>query len=321
MLTRIQNFTHTLALSMMISCAVLMQFVTLGAEAQVKAARPKIAILVFSGVEVIDYAGPFEALTYARKDGASYFEIYIVAAKKETLKSAGGLKIIPDYDFGDAPTPDYLIVPGGNIGGPLNNDGVINWIKTISAKTRVTMSVCNGAYLLAKAGLLDNKKATTTASGAYSKGLANYGKNIDVLYDQRFVWSENIITTAGLSSGIDGALSLIEREISKGAAQDAALSMEYHWQPEVKFVRSRLAEMTFIATASMLKSKDFKGNVVKSGGDENQWEKVLRVTEVQGLDALMTKVLNSLKQEDGWASIVKKGNTLESQFVDKRGRS
>src|SRR5205085_11092598 len=177
-----------------------------------------VAILVFNGVELIDFAGPWEVF------GTAGFLVHTVAVTPEPRTAVFGQKMIPDYTFDNAPKADILLVPGGgNV--PFSNDKkLIGWIQDKSKQVRHVMSVCTGAFLLAKAGLLTGQTVTAT-SGMIEDLLTPQTK---VVYDRRYVDNGKIITTAGLSSGIDGALHLVVKILGRGSAQSVALGMEYH---------------------------------------------------------------------------------------------
>src|SRR5437764_7530566 len=125
------------------------------------------------------------------------------------------------------------------------------------------MSVCTGAFILAKAGLLDGLSATTVRGGL--DRLAEAGKSITVVHDKRYVDNGKIITTAGLSSGIDGALYLVSKIDGLGAAQQIALGIEYDWDPQGKFARAALADRYLPNLTG------FKWKVLSSSGDVNRW--------------------------------------------------
>jgi putative intracellular protease/amidase len=200
-----------------------------------------LAILLFDRVQIIDYTGPYETFGHAfKKDGAA-INIYTVAEKTGPITTAMGMSVNPTYSFENAPQPDILVVPGGNGVWPqLDNTNVIKWIQDKAKNAEVVMSVCNGAFFLARAGLLDGLKATTTFS--LIARLKEAAPKTTVVDDVRFVDNGKIITTAGLSSGIDGSLHLIERLYGKGMAQMSAVGMEYNWDPDSKYVRAALAE-------------------------------------------------------------------------------
>lgn len=184
--------------------------------------RLKVAVLLYDGVEEIDYAGPIEVF------GASGFDVFTVAQTKSPVTSVYGLQLLPDHDFSDAPNADVLLVPGGGVKLAWKNPALLTWIRQRSREVRIVMSVCSGAFILGKAGLLDGVSSTTTSS--MRDQLAKNFPSTQVRA-ARYVDSGKIITTAGLSAGIDGALHLVARESGERSAQAAARYMEYDWAP------------------------------------------------------------------------------------------
>ena len=185
----------------------------------------RVAVLLFEGAEEIDYAGPIEVF------GASGAKIFTVGQSKATVESVYGLKVTPDYDFADLPEVDVLLVPGGGVIEAWKNAKLLNWIKERSKKVRVVMSVCSGAFILGKAGLLDGISSTTTLV-MRPQLVKNFPATTVVA--ERYVDTGKVITTAGLSAGIDGALHLVERELGTERALAAARYMEYDWKPKSK---------------------------------------------------------------------------------------
>jgi putative intracellular protease/amidase len=207
-----------------------------GAPAPKAAPAPKkVAILIFGGVEIIDYSGPFEAFADAG------YDVFTVAATKDPITTAAGdgEKITPKYTFADAPQADVVVIPGGGYEAP-SNSAAVNWIKRESGGAGHVMSVCNGAFTLANAGLLDGLSATTTA-GNINRLRSGYPR-VTVVNDRRVVDNGKILATAGLSAGIDGALHMIEVLDGHDRAQSVALLMEYDWRPESSFVRGTMAD-------------------------------------------------------------------------------
>lgn len=204
-----------------------------------EAAKPKpkqnVAILIFDGVQIIDYTGPYEVL-----GGWGKRHVYTVAEKPEPVTTNMGMRVVPNYTFENQPKPDIIIVPGGGVDTHLGNQKVINWVRESAGEARYVMSVCNGAFFLAKAGLLDGLEATTTA-GLVDK-LAAMAPKTRVVRDKRFVDNGKIITAGGLSSGIDGALHLVEKVDGKGWAQAVAFGIEYDWRPEAGYARAAHAD-------------------------------------------------------------------------------
>lgn len=191
-----------------------------------------VAVFVHEGVELLDFAGPGEVFAAARAnaDGGRAFNVYTVAASPEMITSQRFLSIKPQYTFENAPRPDIVVLPGGNTGIPLQNPKVIEWVKATSQDAEVMMSVCTGAFLLARAGLLDGKEVTTHWSAI--EGLRREAAKATVLENRRFLDNGRIITTAGVSAGIDGALHVVDRLLGRDAASRTARYMEYLWTPE-----------------------------------------------------------------------------------------
>ncbi|PCJ94211.1 MAG: hypothetical protein COA50_13605 [Flavobacteriaceae bacterium] len=185
--------------------------------------KKTIAFYLQSGVEVLDFAGPMEVFAYAG------YEVFTVSKTKDPIVSQGILKIIPDYDINDAPQADILAFFGGNSGAASDDPDVINWVKS-QQHLDYHFSVCTGALVLAKAGILENKTATTFHD-ALDYLEQNYPKT-KVLRNARYVDNGTIITTAGISAGIDGALHLVARLNGFNAARKVAYYMEYDkWFP------------------------------------------------------------------------------------------
>jgi transcriptional regulator GlxA family with amidase domain len=186
--------------------------------------RYKVAFYLQDGVEVLDFAGPMEVFAYAG------FDIFTVSATKEQIKSQGILKVTPDYSIDDAPHADILVFFGGNAGVAANNPKVINWVKK-QMNIDYYFSVCTGAFILGKAGLLDNLTATT-----FHLSIEDLKRDVPkakVLKNVRFVDNGKVITTAGISAGIDGALHLVEKVRGIEAAKQVAAYMEYDkWVPQ-----------------------------------------------------------------------------------------
>lgn len=185
--------------------------------------KKRIAFYLQPGVEVLDFAGPMEVFAYAG------YEVFTVSKTKEPIVSQGILKIIPDYDINDAPQADILAFFGGNSSAASKDINVINWVKS-QQNIEYHFSVCTGAFVLAEAGILDGKTATTFHD-ALSSLEKNYPK-IKVLKDARFVDNGKVITTAGISAGIDGALHLVAKINGLNTARRTAYYMEYDkWTP------------------------------------------------------------------------------------------
>lgn len=196
------------------------------ARNQKQAKKRNVAIFIHNGVEILDFAGPGEV--FASTEG---FNVYTVALTKEPIMSQGFVKITPTYTLTDCPKPDIVVLPGGNTGPFIQNKPLIDWIKNTAEQAEVMLSVCTGAGLLAKAGLLDGKQATTFHS--FIEPLQRATPKAEILRNTRFVDNGQIITTAGVSAGIDGALHVVAKLKGLAVATQTARYMEYDkWKPE-----------------------------------------------------------------------------------------
>jgi putative intracellular protease/amidase len=260
-------------------------------QARPKVPRRNLAILIFDGVQIIDYTGPYETFGHVYDDDGPLFNIYTVAEKPGPITTAMGMSVNPKYSFADAPKPDVLLVPGGGVNKHLDNQNVIKWLQEKSRDAEITLSVCNGAFFLAKAGLLDGLEATTTAG--LIPALREAAPKVKVVDDRRFVDNGRIITAAGLSSGIDGALHVIERLYGKGTAQMAALGMEYNWDPDSKFVRAALADkyMRFNYDVKVL---DGGWKPLSREGTRDQWENKWAVATEASASELLESINNTI---------------------------
>ena len=198
-----------------------------------------VGIFIFDEVEVLDFAGPFEVFSRTRllkgaesrrSDDSAPFNPFTVSMDTEHLTATGGLKIIADYTFNNFPKIDILIVPGGyGTRTLLNNEILLKWIKAVSDKANITASVCTGSLLLAKAGLLEGKRATTHWGAI--EALKSISKDIHVISDRRVV-NDEIITSAGVSSGIDMAFMIVENLYGEQVASDTSKYIEFHRSKE-----------------------------------------------------------------------------------------
>ncbi len=192
--------------------------------------RRNVAIIIHEGVELLDFAGPGEVFA-----AAGAFNVYTVSASTAPITSQGFVKIIPEYDVANSPKPDILVVPGGRTSVLLESEPLMTWLKASAADAEVVMSVCTGAFALAKVGLLEGRQVTTHW-GAIDD-LTRDAPTATVLENKRFVDNGKIVTTAGVSAGIDGALHIVSRMLGREKAETTARYMEYDkWEPEAGLV-------------------------------------------------------------------------------------
>ena len=189
--------------------------------------KKNTAIMLFDDVEVLDFAGPFEVFSITNElNNYKLLNVYTVALAKNPIISNNGLSINPDYNLAEAPKPDLVIIPGGyGARKMLRQPDVITWIRENSFTAEKVMSVCTGAFLLAKAGLLEGLKATTHFQVLDT--LAELAPNTEIIRNERFVDNGKILTSAGVSAGIDMSLYVVELLYGKEEANKTAKYIEY----------------------------------------------------------------------------------------------
>jgi transcriptional regulator GlxA family with amidase domain len=184
-----------------------------------------VAFLISEGAVIIDFCGPWEVFQDVMAPGRQEpFHLYTVGETTNPIRTSGGMKIVPDYSITNAPAPKVIVIPAQSE----PSEAMLEWIRKSTKNTDVTMSVCTGAFVLAKTGLLSGKTATTfhLAFGRF----ATQFPDINLKRGARFVENGNLATAGGLSSGIDLALRVVERYYGREIAQKTAYNMEYQGQ-------------------------------------------------------------------------------------------
>jgi transcriptional regulator GlxA family with amidase domain len=193
-----------------------------------------IGIFLFNDVEVLDFAGPFEVFSTASRvyqrlhlEAGKPFHVITLADEAGLISARANLKVQPDFTIADHPALDILIVPGGVVDATRRRTSVIQWISDIAKDTELTASVCTGAFLLAEAGLLAGRQVTTHWEDI--PDLRKDFPNLTVLEDHPWVDTGNVVTSAGISAGIEMSLHLVARLESHDLAMRTARQMEYTW--------------------------------------------------------------------------------------------
>lgn len=189
--------------------------------------KRNVAIFIFDEVEVLDFAGPFEVFSVADGlAGGETFNVFTVAETPGTVRARHGLKIVPTHTLENCAPPDVLIIPGGIGTRPLlGKPALLEWLRLKTKRAEVVMSVCTGALLLAKAGLLDGLRVTTHHDALSL--LADLAPAAMVDSSARFHDNGKIVTAAGISAGLDGSLHVVARLLGETAAVATANHMEY----------------------------------------------------------------------------------------------
>ncbi|MGD9646463.1 MAG: DJ-1/PfpI family protein [Pirellulales bacterium] len=191
----------------------------------------RVAILIFDDVEVLDFCGPFEVFGVCGRYGTPPppFEVFTVAEAVRPISTRNGLSVNPRYALGDCPPSDILLVPGGwGTRREMYNARLVDWVRERAGQSQLVLSVCTGALILAKAGLLDGLEATTHAGAV--ELLREVAPRATLRPERRYVDNGRVITSAGISAGIDMALHVVRRLLGPEAARDTARYMEYDWE-------------------------------------------------------------------------------------------
>jgi len=193
-----------------------------------------VGIFIYDDIEVLDLAGPFEVFSVASRvkprlepGSQKPFNVFTIGETNAPVHARNKFIVTPSFSFTDHPPIDLLLIPGGIVSAELKKENVIHWIATTAAKAKLTASVCTGSSLLAKAGLLDGKHATTHWSDI--DDMKAMFPNVTVEKDVRWVDQGTLITSAGISAGIDMALHLVSRLKSETLALATAKQMDYRW--------------------------------------------------------------------------------------------
>ena len=194
--------------------------------------RTRVGILIFEDVEVLDFCGPFEVFSVTRLDEAkrretaSPFEVVVIAEKTDPVVASGGLRVVPDCTLESCPPLDLLVVPGGwGTRREIGNKRLLEWIAARAAQVETLTSVCTGAMLLGHAGLLDGHRATTHWCSLDWMRESFPAVTVEEAY--HVVEDGSLLTSAGISAGIDMALRVVTRICGESIARATARHMEY----------------------------------------------------------------------------------------------
>jgi putative intracellular protease/amidase len=235
-----------------------------------------VAIVIYPDVELLDFAGPGEVFAASHSKAGHLFHVYTVAESLEPCSSMGFLKVTPQYTFENCPKPDIVVVPGGHV--PLNSVKLRDWVRAQSKDAELMMSVCNGALVYASAGLLKGLEVTTHRSALQNLALTE--PEARVYTNRRFVDNGRVMTSAGISAGIDGALHVVGRLCGEETAWETARYMEYDWRPD------EIAKLHAQAGAPV------------EGAESLKWVSSIRRTGLQGALAEYKKLANPPSEKD-----------------------
>ena len=283
----------------------------------------RVGIVLFDGVEIIDFAGPYEVF------GTAGFGVVTLSPDGKPVKTAMGLTVTPDASFANAPPFDVLLVPGGDTGDAQKDPRILDFIRKHTESSHYVLSVCTGAFIMARSGVLDGLKATTFTPRI--DDLAKRFPKIDVIRDVRWADNGKVITSAGLSSGIDAALHVVARVRSTEAARSVAMALEYDWKSDGGFVRSRMADRYIPKNLNEVVQwpKDMQIDPLSSFGDEAQWQSHFHITSATSPKALLNSISAGVDHVGGWTrdgqayrwTSQQEGHRVTMEFQTKPGTS
>lgn len=265
-----------------------------GADPPASTRKPRVAILIYDDVQIIDHAAPWEVLGQY-----SLNEVFTVAKDTTPVTTFMGMRVIPSYGFGDHPEPDVVVIPGGDAREVVDDPEVIGWIRRHAPESRYVLGVCSGVTLLAEAELLDGRRATTFYD--LLDDLAEERPAIDVIEDQLVVEDGRYVTTTG--TGIEGALRVVELLHGKPWARVISLNLEFEPVPEDgRTPRARLADMNL--PSSVYGAFPWReADLTAYEGDTRQWKMTWSVDGGDGPE--LAESLSEGLLGEGW--------TLESE--------
>ncbi len=264
----------------------------------------RVAILLFDGADIMDVTGPWSVFEHAST------RVLTVAKSTAMVRLGATMQVKPDYTLQDMPEVDVVVLPGG---GPAENNQdpeVVKWIADQYSHTDYMLSVCSGAFFLGKAGLLDGLEATTFAS--LLPRLETEFPNANVRNDVKFTSNGKIFTTAGLSSGIEGAFQVIAHHYGQGRAQNVANHMEYNWSPESGYSRPQLAD-NFIRPLQPIASL-FSETFNHSSGDTKSWQYQYQLQSTIDATEVIRHIGQSLSKMDAWQLMEEHAHTISGEM-------
>ncbi len=196
-----------------------------------------VGVFLFNDIELLDFAGPYEVFSVTSElNDYKLFKVFSISEDGKAVKTVNGLQVTPDYSFGNHPPIDILVVPGGvGTKAEMEKDNVRKWLRANFEASLITMSVCSGARLLGKLGLLDNSDATTHHD--VIPELEKIAPKAIIKTDARFTDNGQVMTAAGISAGIDLALHVVDKLYGREIADKSIIYMEYgQWETRRRLI-------------------------------------------------------------------------------------
>ncbi|MEZ4811195.1 MAG: DJ-1/PfpI family protein [Allomuricauda sp.] len=263
------------------------------------------AILLFDGADIMDVTGPMSVFEHAG------FNV-ITVAKDKMPKSIGmSMSLTPDHTFETLPKVDVIMVPGGGPAESVQDMDIVNWLKAVNDRTDTMFSVCSGAFFLGAAGLLDDNEATTFAS--LIPNLKEQFPKAKVLNTVKYTNNGHVVTSSGLSSGIDASFEVVAKYYGVGIAQDIANHMEYPWKRRNDYARSQLADNFIITMGNLVRR--FATTYHYSEGDMNAWEFRYTLWEGVDTDMFMAFMAEEFQKLPSFVLGLKENDTVKGTYI------
>ena len=255
--------------------------------------RKTATILVYEGADIMDVTGPWSVFEHAG------FRVNTVAKTRDSVRLGMYMNIKPQFTFVNMPPADVLVIPGGGMAESGHDSAIINWLRSQKDSVETILSVCSGAFFLGNAGLLDGQEATTFAS--LIPELERRFPQAAVVNHTKYTDNGLIVTSAGLSSGIDAAFHVVAKYYGQGRTQDIANHMEYDWNPHTDYARTQLAD-NFIRDIRGL-VYIFSSEFLESSGNNDHWQYQYRLSDQINPSDVLPLIHKELKQLPGWKLI------------------
>jgi putative intracellular protease/amidase len=277
-------------------------------------APTRVAILMFDGVEIIDFAGPYEVF------GQAGFEVYTVSANGTRVTTAMNLKVDVDHSFANAPQADILLIPGGDVDRAERDVRTLEFLKKQAAEADQVLSVCTGSFVLAATGLLDGKVATTFHS-AFEPFAKRYPA-VEVVRDRRWADAGKVVTAAGLSSGIDAAIHVVAEVRGLDAARTVANTLEYDWTPGERegYIRGLMADQHIRYPAEMTLPEGTQVHPLRSLGDQRQWSTLFHVVSPVDQQSFIKRLRELAERDEALEVAQTAPGTASWQHTDAAGK-
>ena len=265
-----------------------------------------MGILLFDGVQIIDFAAPYEVF------GQADFAVETFSIDGKSITTAMDMTVQPDVSLEKADGYDVILVPGGNIGEAAQNPRIQSWLQQQVQQSEHVLSVCTGSFILGEAGLLND--LTATSFHRAWEAMAQQFPTTTIVRDQRWVDNGKIVTSAGLSSGIDAALHIVAKIKGMDTARTVAMHLEYDFSPQQGFVRGRMADR-LLQHGQINWPDDMQVQRMVAFGDENSWLARYAFTSQMEDDEVLQNIADGYRQTDDWSLHQQSGEHIVLQHL------